>query len=154
MVFFETSQPEGPFVPWAPEDLSSLRARFAKALINTYGIGYEVNGLPGNKPEHVFDMPDGMRLIVSFDVVNANSLPVLHLSCSAKEGSELFNNVSKRCVFEAVAELTLVAAYHIGFLAGMTIPLSVLGVRIPHGIIHFLGVTRQRYEAMLSAKLN
>jgi hypothetical protein len=57
-------------VPWTPEAVDALRARYPDAVIDVYdhnAIATGRQGLPGNQPKHVFDFPDGLRLIISRD---------------------------------------------------------------------------------------
>jgi hypothetical protein len=52
-------------VPWRPEPVTALQARYAAAVEHLYE-GRELAGSrPGNQRQHVFDWADGLRLIVS-----------------------------------------------------------------------------------------
>jgi hypothetical protein len=57
-------------VPWNPEAVDTLRARYAAALVNLYdhrAIAAGRQPRPGNHPRQVFDFQDGLRLIISRD---------------------------------------------------------------------------------------
>ena len=57
-------------LPWNPEKITVLRARYAAAVTDLYDHGAIAAGVqprPGTRRRHVFDWPDGLRLIVSRD---------------------------------------------------------------------------------------
>lgn len=73
-----------PRVPLHVEPLDTLRARYPAAvaeLLNSEDIQNSEIPAPSSLPHHVFDTPDGWRLIVSRELL-PNSLIVVHLSAS------------------------------------------------------------------------
>jgi hypothetical protein len=75
-----------------PEPMESLQARWPAALVKLWNIddpAYDVNRGPGKYREHVFDLSNGFRFIVSreqYALVNG-SAPYLHVSASFRAGS-------------------------------------------------------------------
>jgi len=69
------------------EPFETLRRRFSEAVKNSYDtlkIAANPKDRPGQKPEHVFDFDDGIRLIISRDRFNEKE--VLHFSGSVLPG--------------------------------------------------------------------
>lgn len=60
-----------------------LKARYDAALKPVYATetALPLDQTPGSKPEHLFDFTDGVRLIISRDILNGAE--VIHLSASA-----------------------------------------------------------------------
>lgn len=70
-------------IQFKPEPLGSLKSRFKEALIDSYcvaNVKENPEERPGDKPRHVFDFEDGIRLIVSRDVIKSQE--VIHFSGS------------------------------------------------------------------------
>lgn len=57
-----------PRVPWSPEPLASLQARYPAAvtdLIDQQDVADERRPSPSGEAKHVFDTEDGLRLIIN-----------------------------------------------------------------------------------------
>lgn len=67
-------------LPFQPEPIGQLAARFNKALENVFDVELLGNNRPGMHRENVFDFEDGLRMIISVDEYLDNRY--LHLSGS------------------------------------------------------------------------
>lgn len=67
-------------VPFSPESLDTMRARFEDALKGSYRV-QDVPGPAGHR-RHIFDFAHGLRLVVSFDKARKNPAPILHVVAS------------------------------------------------------------------------
>ena len=70
-------------LPWEPESLESIKARFAAALTPDVEFIKVIRGeqpYPGTQRQHVFDFESGIRLIASTDLGTGNSHHLVHLS--------------------------------------------------------------------------
>lgn len=70
-------------IPFNPQPLAELKARFTQALVDSYSVEKILADAalrPGSKPQHVFDCEDGLRLIVSRDRLQGKE--VIHFSAS------------------------------------------------------------------------
>jgi hypothetical protein len=86
-------------MPFAPEPIESLRARYPAALaepcdVETSRLGTTFG--PGQLRRCVFDCTDGIRLIISRDL--QESRQTLHLSASAQEGSRIWNLIHSEMI--------------------------------------------------------
>ncbi len=75
-------------VPFEPEPIEEACERFPVALETTYEAWRsDLPGWnrPGQKRENIFDFEDGLRLMVSRDVLHAGGEPVIHVSASLHE---------------------------------------------------------------------
>lgn len=80
-------------LPYKPESLESLRSRYAVAVENVFDpdtLETNPEGRPGLRRECVFDCEDGLRLIISKDLID---VPRIHLSASAQENTELWKKI-------------------------------------------------------------
>ena len=87
-----------PMVPAHPEPGDTLRARYVAALARVYDLTHPAvttTDRPGQKPEHVFDWDDGLRLIVSREL-DPIAGEVLHLSASVTPRSTLYFGIVDR----------------------------------------------------------
>lgn len=88
-------------VPFEPEPIEESRDRFPVALETTYEAwrsdAPEWNR-PGQKRENIFDFEDGLRLMVSRDILHVGGEPVVHVSASLyqEEGVDNKWQVSRR----------------------------------------------------------
>jgi hypothetical protein len=69
-----------------------MKARYAAAVATVFktsddGLCYPYR--PGTRRRHVFDWPDGLRLVISRDQMPTGDV-VVHFSCSFIAGSEMF----------------------------------------------------------------
>jgi len=55
---------------WQPEPKDALRARFTAALSPGYLRSIRPQDAPGLNRKHVFDMEDGIRMVVSLDLAD------------------------------------------------------------------------------------
>ena len=77
-------------IPFEPEGMRLMKARFAEAVRKVYELDAVEAGLeqrPGVERKHVFDFEDGMRLIVSRDRLEGEVS--LHVSVSFMPGREV-----------------------------------------------------------------
>jgi hypothetical protein len=82
-------------LPFKPETIEDLRARYQSALTTIFDIAeIEAGGVrPGQLRRHVFDCEDGIRLLISRDRDSRNaatSKPALHVSASVEKGYEVY----------------------------------------------------------------
>lgn len=78
---------EDVMIEFKPEPVADLRARYSLALKDSYNQVDVSRGLrvrPGNRPEHVFDFIDQIRLIISKEV-EPNGRLVIHISGSVRD---------------------------------------------------------------------
>jgi hypothetical protein len=74
-----------------PEPMEALRARYAGALEHEFSVGFILSGTerrPGECPANVFDFLDGLRLIVSREVM-PDGTRYLHVSASFRKESRI-----------------------------------------------------------------
>jgi len=74
-------------LPREPETLAEMKLRFPKAVesvIDIYKVRSGEQESPNNLRKHVFDFPDGMRMIVSRDVFDDGRV-LYHASASGSE---------------------------------------------------------------------
>lgn len=86
-----------PPVPVNPEPLDALKARFPKALEFVFdAVGIRDKGLirPGECVANVFDFEDGIRLIVSRELM-PDRTRVLHFSASVFDPDRLKNRLER-----------------------------------------------------------
>jgi hypothetical protein len=84
-------------LPFEPEPIASMRARYALARKPLYDQQAVANGLvpaPSGFRQHVFDFEDGLRLIISRDR-DPNGLVGVHLSASAQDGSHMHGAICR-----------------------------------------------------------
>ena len=75
--------------PFQPQPIDLLRARYAAAIRPLIVAQRVMEGReppPGSKPEHVFDFEDGLKLIVSRELLPSGNV-VVHFSASFVEGT-------------------------------------------------------------------
>lgn len=81
-------------LPFQPEPLSQLRARYQAALITIQDCRERIpDPLPSELREHVFDCKDGLRLIVSRDRETEVGF-YLHLSASLDVGCVMYESLA------------------------------------------------------------
>lgn len=76
-----------PRVPWNPQPIEQLRARYPAAVketIDVRDILTKRRATPSGEPEHVFDLEPGLRLIVSLERMPDGVVGV-HISASFQE---------------------------------------------------------------------
>lgn len=76
-----------PRVPVSVEGLTALRARYPAAVadvVDELAVSRGLRAAPSSDPRHVFDTPDGWRLIVSLDRLPDGRVGT-HLSVSIRE---------------------------------------------------------------------
>jgi len=97
---------------WQPEPKDALRARFAAALSPGYLRSIRPQNAPGLNRKHVFDMEDGMRMVVSLDLADDETRHLMgdaiHFSFGLTPGAK------KRCVenFARQAYLLITEFWH------------------------------------------
>lgn len=128
-------------LPHKPQTLTELRARFPKALTRTYDAisiaMYKSTDRPGNNRENVFDFEDGLRLIVSRDILEDH--PQIHVSASFEMNSRLGRQLQRSGFGEASRD-GFVEAARDGYrqLSATDAGLTLIGwsaAGIPHFVI-------------------
>jgi len=138
-----------PTVPTQAQDLAALQARLPAALAMDVVIEEciaDPSRRPGANPRHVFDFPDGMRLIVSFDTWQGQP-PILHVSASYVPDSQVDQMI--RMVPNVgsmrLAAFVGAAVQHFQQLSGVA---AGLKLKAFNGYVpHFFGPTREQWEA-------
>jgi hypothetical protein len=77
------ASPTGPTLPYEPEPVASMQARFTLAIDPIIAVERVWAGLdprPGEQRRHVFDFEDGLRLIVSRETYPTDSSIGIRLS--------------------------------------------------------------------------
>jgi len=72
-----------PLLQWEPESREAMKARFMAALspdINFKAVARGEQNPPGMDRKHVFDLEEGVRMIVSIDCEDETTTRLLHLS--------------------------------------------------------------------------
>jgi hypothetical protein len=89
-----------PSVPFHPEPLPALQARYQDALRELYDqaeIAVGLQPVPSSQPKQVFDHEDGLRLIVSREDSPLHGR-LLHLSASFEPETRFFLRLKKTAV--------------------------------------------------------
>lgn len=68
-------------MPFIPEPLEDLKARFPKCLEKIWNVTDPMPDRPGFHREHLFDFESGMRLLISNDCMIPRA-PDIHVSAS------------------------------------------------------------------------
>lgn len=91
---------EPKFVDIKPEPLEALRPRYPAAIATPYDLrkidDLLVAGRPGTKQHHVFDFEEGIRLIVSREIM-PDGRDSIHVSGSIHQGSEAGARMEAQC---------------------------------------------------------
>lgn len=86
-------------LPYKPEPIADLRARFPKALEPVVDTTEQIiTIIPGERPEHIFDCVDGIRVIASRDKMNTKgggTAIFYHFSTSAMYGTVLAAKITE-----------------------------------------------------------
>ena len=129
-------------LPFAPEPLAALQARYAAAVATLVDTTRVVQGLvpaPSGDRRHVFDWPDGLRLMVSRERMPDGRCGV-HISASLDWGSDLYDAVVAGAL-DRVGLLALVVRRW-SALAGSARTLELLGFS-ERGVPHLMCWTEQ-----------
>lgn len=143
-------------LPYAPETLATMRARYAEAVAPVFNIMHtkEIQS-PGYKRAHVFDFHHGMRLTVSIDCTDKpywviptptgarhiNTKNALHMSMRFLDGTELADAVAAKEKDGKSADNWL-HEYAIGqfrTLSGYVEELLLLSMDLPGRSYHWFG---------------
>ena len=82
-------------LPFAPQSIDTLRARYPAARTSLYDQIAVLNGLqppPSGMRANVFDFEDGLRLIISRER-DPDGLVVMHISASAVDGTPMYQGI-------------------------------------------------------------
>ena len=150
MVSLPDAQTHAPSVPPLVEDVAAMRARLPAALARDWDASLCAAGgpRPGEDPACVFDFPDGLRLIVSFDRPGPHIDARLHVSAGYDPRGSFAIVVA---LVEAVPRLRAAAV-----VARMTEAFTAISLRKPRwrecyiserGVVHLFGPTRRGWEA-------
>ena len=129
-------------LPFTPEPLAALQARYGAAVATLVDTTRVVQGLvpaPSGDRRHVFDWPDGLRLMVSRERMPDGRCGV-HISASLDWGSDLYDAVVAGAL-DRVGLLALVVRRW-STLAGSTRTLDLLGFS-ERGVPHLMCWTEQ-----------
>lgn len=69
--------------PHSPEPIEALRARFTKAVQKTWTLAMMQELRGGFPPCNRFDFEDGARLVISLEVHDVGTEPLIHASLSS-----------------------------------------------------------------------
>lgn len=87
-------------IPFNPQPTEKLKSRYQEAIKSSYDVSAVTHGQierPGEKPQHVFDFENGIRLIISRDHYKGKE--VIHISGSFDLGT--YTGSLKQSVIEA-----------------------------------------------------
>jgi hypothetical protein len=118
--------------------LVTLQARYAAALVELYDQGAIAQGQqprPGQQPQHVFDFPDGLRLIVSRER-SPDGQTGVHLSGSLIPGTTLYQRLAQ--TDEVVNEFCTIICARWQELANSTRTPGLVALSDDEGVPHFM----------------
>jgi len=127
-------------LPFEPQEMKTMMARYHEAVKETNDVELIAAGkapVPSKDRKHVFDFPDGLRVIVSVDKVGVDLR--LHVSCSGNDeyvkdsGVEISKNLD--LFFQEVKEK---ARNRISEMRGEPLPLREEQFVLDHGVLHLL----------------
>lgn len=118
-------------LPFQPETIEQLKARYPKALIKTWipedkPIENGEPSRPGLCRDNVFDFEDGIRLVISMDLMNDEV--VQHLSGSFIE--DIYKGQKKNALDQMARNFWKVS--------GIEKPLEFLGLTSGKGVPHWI----------------
>lgn len=138
---------DSPPVPFTPEPLSSLKARYAAALRVTFDSDMIAAGRqkrPGEMHACIFDTTGGIRLIVSREVHPGQPPETragIHISASIHEGgvdADRLARIAERKGAEAAyAELATLALSTFRYISGDARPITPIGLSQEKGVPHW-----------------
>ena len=130
-----------------PEPLETMQARYPLAIAEAFDPEALMLGTaprPGEMRAHVFDFDDGLRLIISRDMIGGSIGSPIHVSASINPLSKLYEdlaNVVKSHSFEACKEAFRdMASVAFLELSGETRPLKLLGWSVEKSVPHWIVV--------------
>jgi hypothetical protein len=136
-----------PPIPFTPEPLASLRARYATALRTVFNSGMIIAGRqkrPGEMHANVFDTTGGIRLIISRELhpgLPPETRRGIHISASIQVGgvdSDHLARIAERKGEDAAyAELETLALSTFRFISEDTRPILPIGTSEETGIPHW-----------------
>jgi hypothetical protein len=122
----------------SPEE---LRAQYRLAIQRDFvTVTKPAAGLP---PEHIFDWPDGLRMVVSFEANGVGQEPVLMVSASCTDETSFAKSHRRWDVGDALRELS----QRLRSLAGFNCPLR-FGMVSPNRVFYFTGPSRTEYARL------
>jgi hypothetical protein len=126
-------------LPPQPQTTEENRNRFPAAVRRVFFVEDIERGgeRPGQLREHVFDWPDGLRLIISREDFG-DMQPVLHMSASANKEYPLWRRLAKGKV--SISDFLDLAALRFFEISKGTHALVFEGFSIPKGIPHWRGI--------------
>lgn len=120
-------------LPFEPEDMALMKKRFIKALehpIDAVLVYAGQQKAASSRREHVFDFPDGMRMVISVDIIEKGKY--LHISAS---GTEEYASTIKDEGFEGLVEDVIIRA---GALCNGTPGDQMHAVMSDKGVLHLI----------------
>lgn len=113
----------GAGLPFEPEDPDALRARYGEAVAEPIRVSPDAQMPAGPLPrKHVFDFRNGLRLIVTRDLLDDGGRKrcFIHVSASLERGSYLYGKVAGRkgSADEKLAEFDRHALHWFGHISG------------------------------------
>lgn len=137
-------KPMKPPIPYRPESLESLRARYRAALESVRDVRALALGdgpWPGRDPACVFDTEAGFRLIVSREDLGGRLGVKVHFSASLRPGSSWYDTLmdtARNRGARAATEALLDAAVQLyRQVSGFTGPIELVGLSEAKGVPHW-----------------
>ena len=133
-------------LPFTPEPIEALKARYAAALAETFDVESVALGTtqsPGETPANIFDTPDGERLIVSRDAHGGKLGCPVHFSYSIHLGTKAHDRMCKMAR-RLVGSQNIIGTFRLHgeslfrLISGETRPLKFVGVSKGSGVPHWL----------------
>lgn len=145
-----TQSQQATSLPWNPQDVTALAARFVDAIADIYTDASELK--PSRQAKHVFDFADGLRLIVSAAKLRTQPQPRLAVSVGLHMGGELATSMQNHSPMSALFDVAMLANRKLQLIAGVYVPLSY--VCYAGGMMHFKGPTLSTLIQMRNAMNN
>lgn len=122
-------------LPFQPEPLTALRARYAAALVTVFDCRKGVpRPRPGELRGHVFDCEDGLRLIISRDRESDSGL-FLHLSASLTRNTPLYEKLARGGISQS--QFTEMVLERFREISDDAQPLELTGFSTGKGVPHW-----------------
>lgn len=136
-------------LPFVAETADSLRLRYPAAvapLVDRIDVEAGRRVRPGAERRHVFDWPDGVRLIVSREMIDRTTGVVgVHMSASVSSHGEAYERLTRiKGVRAASAFLDLAMARWVELSGG---PIEATFIGFSPGLVpHWVSVVEQRVQ--------
>lgn len=124
---------------FAPQEFGELKKRFPAALRRTWDMSkpIDIASALAVRRDHVFDCTDGMRLMVSKEIIDGRS--VVHASASLQVPGAALNELALvRPRAWRVAAFRLMAKRRLELISGLPVDGHVLTETQIDGVFHFV----------------